>query len=67
VIVLDPGEGAGTTELEEAHARLLAVLEAAGDGSSWLAGALRSALHLLGPGPGDGWTGRQPGAPGNPG
>ena len=40
MIVLDPGAGAGMIELEEAGAvRLLAVLEAAGDGSSWLTGA----------------------------
>jgi hypothetical protein len=40
VIVLDPGAGAGMIELEEVGAvRLLAVLEAAGDGTSWLAGA----------------------------
>jgi hypothetical protein len=62
VIILDPGTGAAAVELEDpGAARLLAVLDAAGDGSGWLAGALRQLGHA------NGWTGTQPGAPGSPG
>jgi len=50
VIILDLRAAAEPTELEEADAiRLLGVMEASGDGPSWLAGALRSALDLLDP------------------
>lgn len=57
VIILDAGAPAEPAELEESAAiRLLAMLEAAGGGSSLLAGALRSALDLLDPGVG--WAGR---------
>jgi hypothetical protein len=55
VIILDMGEAAGATELEESDAiRMVGTLEAAADGTSWLAAALRSALELLDPGVG--WT-----------
>jgi hypothetical protein len=58
VIILDAGAPAEPAELEESAAiRLLAMLEAAGGGSSLLAGALRSALDLLDPGVS--WAGRE--------
>jgi len=50
VIILDGSVPAEPTELEETDAiRLLGIMEASGDGLSWLAGALRSALDLLDP------------------
>jgi hypothetical protein len=50
VIILDVHATAEPTELEETDAiRLLGTMEASGDGPSWLAGALRSALDLLDP------------------
>ena len=55
MIILDMDEAAGPTELEESDAiRMVGTLEAADDGTSWLAAALRSALELLDPGVG--WT-----------
>ena len=58
VILLDMGATAGPAELEESDAiRLLGMLEASGDGPSWLAGTLRAALHLLDPDAG--WIGQR--------
>lgn len=48
VIILMTDVSPETTELDASDAiSLLGVIEAAGDRSSWLAGALRSALDLL--------------------
>jgi hypothetical protein len=50
VVFIDARASADQVRLEEAQAVcLLQALEAAGDGTSWLAGALRDALALLEP------------------